>query len=196
MSAPLPFRIAFITGLSNPHSWALSPVQHEFIHAFGLPEDSIFPLSFPYTPCRNNYVRVPLWRAGVNSAALFMSSQSARFRDQYQASTIEFLQAAEHTILLAGSSGLELLNNLQLPPSVLERISVFAYGPISRQRPRCRHVLVQGTQDFYSKGFHRRVDHYVTCGHMGYLENSDVRRLCARFIEQVLKDLEAVLVPQ
>ena len=191
MNGPPPFRVAFVTGMSNPDSWNLSPLQHRFIKSFAFPDTCIYPLNFPYTACAHPYRPTPILRASARNAWMFFFSMQRRFREKYHSSVSNFLSESRHTILLAGSSGLELLNNLRLPAEILQRISVFAYGPVSRRLPLCRRVLVQGTRDWYSRLFHSEVDYRVSCGHMNYLENDEVKTLCARFIQDTLTRLNS-----
>jgi hypothetical protein len=87
----------------------------------------------------------------------------------------------------AGSCGLELFNNLQLPVDAIRKVSVFAYGPVARRRPDCVHLLVGATRDSISKHYFPAPDHIVDCGHMNYLSNPIVRTLCREFIERVTR---------
>ena len=64
------------------------------------------------------------------------------------------LRLADRTLFLAGSSGLELLYNLDLPNADLARIHVFAYGPVARRLPACDACFVQG-RDLISRLFFR-----------------------------------------
>ena len=184
-----PYRVAFITGQSNPYSWDLSPIQRHFIQSFNLPDEYVYKLNFPYTECSDSYTPTPVLRASLQNIKLFLASQKPEFREQYQSVVTDFILESEHTILLSGSSGVELLNNLHLTAAVLKRISVFAYGPVSRHRPDCHYVFVQGKQDWYSRLFHSKPDYRVSCGHLNYLETDEVQDICARFIQNVLSKM-------
>ncbi|MEG1124991.1 MAG: hypothetical protein RSE62_22980, partial [Citrobacter sp.] len=92
------------------------------------------------------------------------------------------LASASHTLLLSGSCGLELFNQLHLLPEWLARVSVFAFGPVAGRRPDCHHLLVQGDQDWISRCWFRQADQRIACSHMNYLEQPQLAALCRRFI--------------
>lgn len=128
---------------------------------------------------------MPLLKASVHNSVQYLLSRRPFFSERYQAVVLALLSRHPHTVLLAGSCGLELLNNLYLPPAWLTRISVFAYGPVARHRPACRHVLVQGRHDGISRLFFNSAHHRVDCGHMDYLQQEAVVSLCDSFLDQV-----------
>lgn len=65
---------------------------------------------------------------------------------------------------------------------MLKRVSIFAFGPVARQRPHCQHFLVQGKQDWISRCWFQHVDKRINCGHMDYLEHPQLVSLCNQFI--------------
>lgn len=179
-------QVAFLTGQSDPGCCALSPVQQDFLQRLRRPGRRLLALNFPYREDSPPHAPVPLLWASWRNAALYLRSRRPSFAEQYRGPVTALLARAPHTVLLAGSCGLELLANLQLPPAWLARVSVFAYGPVARSAPACRLLSVRGQGDWISRGLYRgRVDAQVRAGHMDYLQQDAVWRLCDRFIDEV-----------
>jgi hypothetical protein len=178
-------QIAFLTGQSNPACWALSPVQAAFLAQLQRGNRQLHGCNFPYQPESPSHEPVPLLKASVHNSAQYLLSRRPSFSERYQAAVLALLSRHPHTVLLTGSCGLELLNNLRLPPAWLSRVSVFAFGPVARHSPDCRHVLVQGRLDGISRLFFNTVHHLVECGHMDYLQQEAVLALCESFLDQV-----------
>ena len=90
------------------------------------------------------------------------------------------LDRADRTLVLAGSIGLDLLGRLDLPADLLDRLTVFAYGPVATKPPTCRTLRVCSRQDWVARCFRsgRRADVYVDSGHLDYLQHPEVARLC------------------
>ncbi|POP47274.1 hypothetical protein CHU32_04900 [Superficieibacter electus] len=174
-------QIAFITGRSQPGKTALSPPQRAFINTLSR-EGEVVPANFPWVIQRDVWQETPLVQASINNARDYLGSRRPAFVRTYQAAAVALLESAEHTLLLSGSCGLELFNNLQLPNSLMSRVSLFAWGPVAQCRPDCRHLLVQGRQDWISRLWFRKPDVYITCGHMNYLTQPALADLCIRFI--------------
>lgn len=176
---------AFITGRSRPGNLALSQVQRDFIGSLSVKELSPLPVNFPWTPSPDPFQATGLLWASVNNAREYLNSRRLSFVERYRDSAIALIESADHTLLLSGSCGLELFNNLHLPASLMSRVSVFAYGPVARKRPDCRHVLVQGEQDLISRLWFRKADERIRCGHMDYLLQPEMVGLCQQFINQI-----------
>ncbi|EKS7108780.1 hypothetical protein [Enterobacter ludwigii] len=179
--------IAFITGRSRPGNLALSPVQSLFLQS--LLTEGAMPVTenFPWIPQNQPWCDTGLLRASCSNARDYLTSRRAAFGERYRNIAIALLESADHTLLLSGSCGLELFNNLHLPSSVLSRVSIFAYGPVARQRPDCHHFLVQGQQDWISRLWFHQADERIPCGHMDYLSQTELVCLCQRFINQIRK---------
>ncbi len=96
------------------------------------------------------------------------------------------IRATPHAVLLAGGCGLELLSNLHLRAEVLQRISVFAYGPVTRCAPACAHLLtVIGDADWISCLGHGSATVRVPAGHLDYLQCTELLTLVQRFVAEV-----------
>lgn len=178
-------QVAFITGRSRPNNWSLSPVQTTFLQKIVGAHQQVM-MNFPWTVQTTPWTTTGLLRASINNTREYFGSRSANFALRYRQQTINMLTSANHTLLLSGSCGLELFNQLHLEPALLKRVSIFAYGPVARQRPSCQHLLVQGKQDWISRCWFRHADKRIDCGHMNYLEQPQLLSLCNQFIEDLV----------
>jgi hypothetical protein len=178
-------QVFYLTGQSDPPRCALSPSQEAFLDALPLPASAKLRLNFPYAadtlPWRPNSLVI----ASLNNGLLFVRSRRADFT-RHAPSLLRQLARAEQTLILAGSSGLELLANLQLPREALRTVHVFAYGPVARSFPQCACTLVQGRGDWISRAWVRTVDHRVDCWHRDYLESPEVLALCAGKVRELI----------
>lgn len=176
-------QIAFITGRSRPDNASLSPLQSTFIQRV-VGHHQPVAVNFPWTVQSVPWQATGLLRASVNNTREYLGARQAGFALRYQPQALEMLASANHTVLLCGSCGLELFNQLRLPAEWLARISVFSFGPVARRRPDCRHLLVQGEQDWISRCWFRHADRRIACGHMNYLEQPQLAALCRQFIDE------------
>lgn len=165
------FIAAFITGHSVQGCTGLSQEQRHFQQRSGIPAAQWLPHNFPYHATFPFPEPFNLLRASINNVQHYLRSRLPSFAAAHRDAVTAVLQPYHTILLLAGSCGLELFNNLQLPASLRQRIHVFAYGPVSRQRPQvASYLMVQGTHDWLSRHFHRQVHHRYPCPHMGYLQ--------------------------
>ncbi|HSX60435.1 MAG TPA: hypothetical protein VLF18_09580 [Tahibacter sp.] len=177
------WQIAFLTGQSDPRGCALSDVQRAFLA--GLSADRRVATNFPYDAATHPFLPTPLLRASLSNARQYFASRTSAFRARHRPPVERMLDGADRSLLLAGSCGLELLNNLQLPRVLLDRIAVFAYGPVARRRPDCETLLVQGRRDLLSRCWFRDVDHRVDAGHMDYLFRYEVLQHCRALLHRL-----------
>jgi hypothetical protein len=176
-TAPRDVQVMILTGQSDPGRCALSPVQQAFLDALPVPGAAKLRLNFPYS--ESTAWRQPsLLGASLANGRQYLASRRRAFADRHAPAVLRQLAQAQHTVILAGSCGLELLANLTLPASALRDVQVFAYGPVARRRPACDCVLVQGRRDWISRWWFPQVDHVVDCGHLDYLESPEVLALC------------------
>jgi hypothetical protein len=187
MSDSASYQVALLTGQSDRCRWALSPLQQDFLASVATSEGVQVGNNFPYQTGSPDFRPSSLVKASINNAFIYIWSRSRAFRDAYSHSVLQLIARRERTIFLAGSCGLELFNNLELPADVTRKVSVFAFGPVARRRPDCVHLLVGATQDSISKRYFPAPDHVVESGHMNYLSNPTVRTLCREFIERVTR---------
>jgi hypothetical protein len=179
---------AFITGHSVRGCTGLSADQFDFLRRSELPDEQWLPCNFPYHetfPFRSPN----LIRASLNNSCHYYFSRFSGFRDRHRDQVIGIFSGYEKVILLAGSCGLELLNNLELPDDIRSRLHVFSYGAVSRELPdTASHLMVRGSQDFISRIFHRHADHCYASSHMGYLRSPETMRLFNSFCRRTLQE--------
>ena len=181
-----PLQLAFLTGQSDPRCCALSPAQQAFGEALLAPGRWLQPLNFPYRQHPAPHAPVPLLRASWHNGRQYLLSRRASFAQQHQSDLQALLQNAPHTVLLAGSCGLELLANLGLPDKTLARVSVFAYGPVARRAPAvARLQTVAGRQDWIARLGWRGAATPVRGGHLDYLRQPEVLALARNFVDHV-----------
>jgi hypothetical protein len=181
------YQVALLTGQSDGCRWALSPLQQDFLASVSTSEGVQVGNNFPYRTGSPYYRPSSLIKASVNNAFTYIWSRSRAFREAHSHSVLQLIFRREKTIFLAGSCGLELFNNLELPTDAIRRVSIFACGPVARRRPSCVHLLVGSSRDLITKYYFPAPDHVVECGHMNYLSNPTVRTLCREFIERVIR---------
>jgi hypothetical protein len=180
-------QVAFLTGQSDPRTCRLSESQTAFMRALPIPDGAKRWRNFPYADETAPFVRVPLVIASYRNGLQYFASRRGAFRIRRQPAVLAFLARAERTVFLAGSCGLEFLNNLALPAGALARIAVFAYGPVARRRPACAHVLVGSPRDAISRRYFPQPDVSVNATHLDYLTSPDVAATCRAFIGRVIR---------
>jgi hypothetical protein len=178
-----PLQIAFLTGQSDRCGAALSPAQAAFLDA--LPGAAVkVRVNFPYPAATPPYRPTPLARASWNNMTQYLASRSATFAQRHRPGVLALVERAEVTVFLAGSCGLGLLANLDLPASALARVRVFAYGPVARRLPACGLRRVRGRRDWIARFWTPHPDALVACGHLGYLGDAEVQELCAAYVRE------------
>jgi len=187
----LPLQVAFLTGQSDPRSTALSPEQRAFMAALEVPAHACVDRNFPYDAPPAHHRATPIVTASWHNARQYWMSRYPDFRRRYRADVEHLFAGAERTVVLAGSCGLELLANLDLPAPLVNRVHVFAYGPVARRRPSCHVLSVCGRVDWISKALGPRADVEVACGHLDYLRSPEVLTLCRDFVGRVAVECRA-----
>ncbi len=184
-----PLQIAFLTGQSNPGNAALSPLQQAFLEALPVPAEWKVRTNFAYPDIPQSFRRTPLPTASLHNLSLYLRSRRPAFAARYRPLVLAQIDRAERTLFLAGSSGLELLANLQLPPSALARLHVFAYGPVARRLASCEVRIVQGrdliSRLYFRVGIPKARIARVQCGHLDYLRDTEVRALCVAYLQEI-----------
>lgn len=177
----------FLTGQSNRHCCQLSPKQKRL--ADFLSKEGVFvaSLNFPYDSEMSTYHETNLLNASWSNGLQYFSSRKPSFEKQYRAQVIKQFEQEGYSIVLAGSCGLELFNNLHLPDNILKNLHVIAYGPVARTQPKSQFTMVQGRDDWLSKCFFKEVNYLVDCGHMNYLDSDDVISALLEIISSIKK---------
>ncbi len=179
-------RALFMTGQSDPESCSLSPVQNNvanMLHKIGL---ETHPLNFPYIQNMRPYRQVHLLSACLSNARIFLQSKGPNFRDCYREDVCRLLSTNDRTLILAGSCGLEILNNLDLPCDLKQSLHVLAYGPVARRNSTIACTLIQGRRDWMSRLCFRSAKHEVDCGHLEYLTNTQTLGLIKQHAQQIM----------
>lgn len=170
--------IAFLTGQSDPGRCALSAEQENFLAQLAGPRRKLVPLNFPYRPSAP-FRRVPLAFACWHNLCGYFVSRPSRFAVAYRDDVTALIRQTERMIFLAGSSGLELFNNLRLPPDEEKCCTLICYGPVARRLPRyAANTVVQSSRDYLSRAFFRGGQPSLHCDHMGYLREEKFLQLC------------------
>lgn len=179
-------QIMFVTGQSDPRSCALSDTQADFLAALPVPEHAKVGLNFPYDATMLPYRPVPLPLASWRHVLLFAAIRRRGFRARHRRGVVEQLERADRTLVLAGSIGLDILGRLDLPPHVLDRLTVFAVGPVSTRPPHCALFVVVSRRDRLARRWLGRADLIVDCGHLDYLEDASVALHCREVVARLM----------
>jgi hypothetical protein len=181
------FIAGFITGHSVPGCTGLSHEQADFQQRSLIPAEQWLPHNFPWIETFPFPERWNLISASFYNIAHYLSSRRPDFALDHCDAVTSLLSRYEAILLLAGSCGLELFNNLQLPETLRRRIHIFAYGPVSRHMPDvASHLFVQGTHDWLSRFYHPKVPHRYPCSHMGYLQAPETLQLFNDYQRKVM----------
>jgi hypothetical protein len=117
---------------------------------------------------------------------LTFRSRRPGFAAQHRETVAAVIERGDRAFFLAGSCGLELFNNLQLPPELERRCTLLCYGPVARRRPHhASTIIVQGTLDVFSRFWFRYASARVPCGHLGYLRAPGFLRICQQHLAQL-----------
>ncbi len=171
--------IAFFTGQSRPGCCALSPEQAWFLEQLAEDGRELVRLNFPYREDSAAFQDVSLVTASWRNGLGYLASRRAEFAKRHRAEVSALIAKAEDVWFLAGSSGLELFNNLGLDEAEERKCRLICYGPVARRRPRfARALIVQGTRDWLSRVYFRGERPVLRCGHMGYLRDPGFLALC------------------
>jgi len=177
--------IAFLTGMSNPGNSALSPDQTRFVQRLAGPGRELVTTNFPYTPARP-YQPVPLALASWRNLCLHLRSRRPEFAERYRPAVMALIERTEHCVFLAGSCGLELFNNLNLPVASEARCTLICHGPVARRPPRAAAIVaVQGSWDLLSRACYRWATLGLPGGHLGYLNRPEFLRICRSQLHQI-----------
>ena len=188
MTSSTTLQVLYLTGQSDPRSCALSPVQHAFLDELPVPETVKVRLNFPYDARLAPYREVPIWLGSLRHLVLFvrirllMTSWAAKHRPRVE----EQLRRADHTLVLAGSIGLDLLGRLGLPSDLLDRLTVVAYGAVATRPPDCRTIRVASSSDHLARWWRRDLE--VESGHLDYLGSREFAELCHRVAGELAPD--------
>ena len=176
-------KVVLLSGLADPATCALSPIQRRFLDAIDAPAESKVYWNFPYVPSARPRVHPPLWLASIRNYAQFLRASKPAYRDRARVHWRALLESTESLVVVTGSCGLEILNHCVDDGDAGRIAHVFALGPVARARPNAPHTIVQGTRDPITKLYFRRGDVALPgVGHMNYLEDSRALGLVNTFL--------------
>ncbi len=183
--------IAFFTGQSRPGCCALSPEQVWFLDQLAGDGRELVRVNFSFCETRVPFEKVPLLTASWRNGLGYLASRRADFARRHRAEVSALIARAERVCFLAGSSGLELFNNLGLDEAEERKCRLICYGPVARRRPRFAEALiVQGKRDWLSRMFFHGEWPVLRCGHMDYLRDPGFLPLCREQLLLSVKPLQ------
>jgi len=163
-----PFKVALISGLSDPSTCALSDVQSRFFEQLDVAASAKVTSNFPYVPCDKAFTPPPLWLASVRNYSQFRRASQRTFIDDATRHYDALRNSTDALLFIALSCGLEFLRNII---DADDAVHVLAVGPVARGLPPVRCTLVQGTRDPISRFFFSKPDVVLNgIGHMNYLQ--------------------------
>lgn len=183
--------VCVLTGRSDPGNPALSPVQRAFLDALPIAAHERVDVNFPYGPPTGPWRPTPLPLASARNASGLLASRWPAFGGAHADAVRGVLTPADRTLVLAGSSGLELLANLRLDAADLGRVHVLAYGPVARSRAAAEISTaatletVVGRRDLLARRWAGRADHVIDAGHLDYLASPEFLAIATRAVERL-----------
>jgi hypothetical protein len=182
------FKIAFITGLSNPKSCGLSRIQKQFMSKLEVSENYKLYLNFPYILSQGEE-HEPIWRASIENVKQYLCCRKIWYQ-KLLGQHLESLSAScESVVFLAGSCGLEMLNAGLSSTSRKKVVHVFAYAPVAKDYPDYPCTLIQGSRDYVSKVYFPKADVDIQkMGHMDYLQSPEMLSLVQRKLSMYVQD--------
>lgn len=180
--------VAFITGHSVRGCTGLSLEQRRFQQISDIPLNRWQDCNYPYRQTFSFPEPFNVITGSCNNVGQFLLSRRAAFRQRHADAVAAVFARYDAVILIAGSCGTEILNNLELPADIRSRLHVFAYGPVSRRLPDTASLFVlQGRKDWLSRLFHPHADQRIDCSHMDYLRSPETLSLFNRFAHAALR---------
>ena len=184
--------VCILTGRSDPANPALSPVQRAFLDALPISAQERVDANFPYGPPTGPWRRTSLPLASARNARGLLASRRPAFARAHADAVRGVLTRADRTLVLAGSSGLELLANLRLDAAALDGVHVLAYGPVARSgaaaavsAAAATLETVVGRRDLLARRWAGRADHLVDAGHLDYLASPEFVAIATRAVARL-----------
>ncbi|MBE9138008.1 hypothetical protein IQ254_12540 [Nodosilinea sp. LEGE 07088] len=191
--APLPYtplKVAFVTGLSDPNSCSLSLLYRQFMAELDCLEAWKIYLNFPYIPGSNQPENTPILKAGLANWSQFLGARSPKYRAAIRFHLANIATSSERSFFIAGSCGLEILNQAWTAAIAPNQLHIMALGPVARTYSPMPCTMVQGSRDYISRYFFSQVDVLVPgVNHMGYVQNADVFALVNAQLRHVVSSL-------
>ncbi|MCA9056895.1 MAG: hypothetical protein KDA85_00290 [Planctomycetaceae bacterium] len=190
--APQPFRLLFMSGLSDPQCCALSDGQHQLLRSLNLFTNCQVASNFPWLAEDRQQARhVPLWKASWHNSVQFLRA-STPVRDQLVLQHWNAVVACTPAIVVITlSCGLQIVNHCLRYGAQPSQLHVIALGPVAWRRPSVSHTLITGGRDWISLPFFPRPDIVIPrLGHLDYVTHPSVSETINRLLcNSTLKSL-------
>lgn len=185
-----PYKVAWLSGASDPWSCALAEDEANWLSSLGLPAAHVLDANFPYTGPRQRRC-VPLALASVANLAQFGWASTPLWRRAAAAHWRALCESTPRVLVVVGSCGAQLLRALApvTPPGV--RIEALGLGPVAWGTARGLELAILGARDVVARPFVRALGCPVVIvdgvGHMGYLGSLAVRERARAWVQQRLE---------
>lgn len=181
-------KIAFITGLSDWGNTSLSPEQTEFLHGLKSQEQDKIYYNFPYNISRKVYKNTNIILASLSNGIQYFLART-KWLDKKTELLKQIIKQQDKILLLSGSCGLELLNNMKFSKEEKQKIHIIAYGGVATKIPDFPYVtLVQGDKDYIARIWITVYDVKIQCHHMNYLQSTQLLNFVNDYIEKMESD--------
>lgn len=178
-------KIAFITGLSTWGNHSLSPEQTSFLNSLQTEENNKIYCNFPYTNNVKKYKHTNVVLASFSNALQYFLSRT-KWIENKSTQLKHIIKENDKVLLLAGSCGLELLNNIKFSKEEKEKIHIIAYGAVARKIPDFQYLtLIQGKKDFIARIWIHIYDIKIEGHHMNYLESKEFLDFVNSYVEKM-----------
>jgi hypothetical protein len=185
-----PLKVAFVTGLSDPNSCSLSLLYRQFMAELDCLEAWKMYVNFPYIPGGNRLENTPIIKASLANSSQFLWARSPKYRAAIRPHLASIVASSDRVFFIAGSCGLEILNQAWTTAIAHDQIHIVALGPVARTCSPIPCTMVQGSHDYISRYFFRQVDVLIPgIDHMGYMQDSDIFYLVNRHLRQIVSSL-------
>lgn len=181
-------KLVLLSGLSDPRSCRLSPIQEKFLLRTGLPQHELILANFPYVSPQSQTIGaaahpISLSRASWNNAKQFLSAHKHPYRNAAIQHWQSLIESCGQLVVITLSCGLEILNCCLTSGEAPDRLSIIALGPVAWKRPEHPHLLVRGRRDLVSLPFFPKADVLLPqTGHMNYLESPKVLEIVQSYL--------------
>lgn len=178
-------KIAFITGLSDLGNNSLSPEQTSFLKSLQTHEENKIYCNFPYTETKKHYKKTNIILASFSNSLQYFLSRT-KLLDKNTEQLKKMLKENDKVLLLSGSCGLELLNNMKFSKEEKQKLHIIAYGAVARKIPDFVYLtLVQGDKDWIARLWIHVYDIKIKANHMNYLQSNELVNFVNNYIEKM-----------
>ncbi|MEO1526244.1 MAG: hypothetical protein AAFX06_12460 [Planctomycetota bacterium] len=192
------FKVAIVTGLSDPKSTQLSHDQHRFLDAMPIEERWKIRHNFPFLPTTESRRRPSIIWASWNNGWQFARARSNDYRNLSKPHWQALCDSTERLFLITGSCGYQLIDAMEACKNV-PKVHVLALGPVRRGECRFEATKILGRRDWIARWFTPHCDRTVAgVGHLDYWNHDTVTGIAANWLLDKLSESSgpAVTFPQ